>query len=554
MTPRIKHNLATAGLACWLLIWTVSLSFAQKSYPTTRYRGQQLLEERQVYDLGSQLYADSNSDFQAMSPSRWSTPPVAARPAIASRKEGSNLQSKNPVKKLLGSGAFPPRRDNMDQNLDASVASKSKDSYWSQAGIDFSSASETPVRSQQRPDYKAGVNAGYPLPVSVGQAVSEASENLSSRAFAPAVPEPNRNSWLTRARVEREQSGELNPGNFGATDWEVPATKSPLNQGFRRPEITRRPNVECQPSSGHSGLESECDLDKTDSPSLEEILRTGRYFGSANVSFLKPVLQGDLAFQTSGAAGQFQNNFDYSYSTASQFNFGFESKAGPGVSVNYLEFNGTSEASSWVSPNISMGETNVDLGGVLNGIQLSDFDLNDTVTVNDLLDVQSIEASFFKEVKFKISRMGGRVGFQWVEIERQTNASVAADGSTTIEWEGKTQFQGAGPTFGLDYFRPIGHTKIEFLASGDLGLIFGQRDKILTDSAGIVFQNEGDDEFLTNLNLFLGAQYVISRGGNRCFYLRSGLDYQAWIGADNPTASNSDFGLRGFSLTLGYNR
>ncbi len=554
MTPRIKHNLARAGLACWLLIWIVSLSFAQKSYPTTRYRGQQLLEERKVYDLGSQLYADSNSDFQAMAPSRWSTPPVAARPVVVSREEGVNFQAKKPVKKLSGSRSLSQRSDNIDQKLGTSVAGKSKGSYWSQAGIDFSSASETPVRSQKRPDYKAGLSAGYPLPVSVEQTVSKASESLPPRGVMPAIPELNRKSWQPRVRLERGKTGELSPSNFRANDWDVPAAESLLDRGFRRPEITRRPNVDYQPSAGYSGLESECDKDKTDSPSLKEILRTGRYFGSANLSFLKPVLQGDLAFQTTGAAGQFQNKFDYNYSTASQFNFGFESKAGPGVSINYWEFDGTSEASSWVSPDISMGETIVDLGGVLNGIQLSDFDLNDTVTVNDLLDVQSLEASFFKEVKFKISRMGGRVGFQWVDIERQTNAVLAVDGGTTIEWAGKTQFQGAGPTFGLDYFRPIGHTKIEFLARGDLGLIFGQRDKVLIDSAGAVFQNLGDDEFLTNLNMFLGAQYVISRGGNRCFYLRSGLDYRAWLGADNTTASNSDFGLRGFSLTLGYNR
>ena len=76
--------------------------------------------------------------------------------------------------------------------------------------------------------------------------------------------------------------------------------------------------------------------------------------------------------------------------------------------------------------------------------------------------------------------MGGRFGFQWVEINRQTNASFTDVGGSTVAWEGKDQFQGAGPTFGFDYFRPIGHTKIEFHASGDFGLIFGQRDKVVS--------------------------------------------------------------------------
>jgi hypothetical protein len=236
------------------------------------------------------------------------------------------------------------------------------------------------------------------------------------------------------------------------------------------------------------------------------------------------------------------------------FSLGFESQAGLGISVSYWEFDGASETASWTSADVSFHQTIINLGGVLGGRQFAVFELGDTVTVTDALDVQRIEASFFKDIKFKVSRMSGRFGFQWIEINRQTNALNTDDFGRTGGWEGADQFRGAGPTFGFDYFRPIGHTKIEFLASGDSGLSFGHRDKVVNDTSGNVFQNVGDDEFLTNLNLFMGAQYVISRGGNRCFYLRSGLDYQAWLGAGNTTASNSDFGLHGFSVTLGYNR
>ena len=331
-----------------------------------------------------------------------------------------------------------------------------------------------------------------------------------------------------------------------------PRVVSQLEQGFRRSKITKRPPVEYPRSAVYPASETKCDWGESDSPTFEEILRTGRFFSSANVSFLKPVLQGDVAFDISGSAGQFHGNFEYDSNSASQFSLGFESQTGPGVSVNYWEFDGASETASWTSADVSFGQTIINLGGVLGGRQFAAFEFDDTVT--DALDVQRIEASFFKDIKFKVSRMSGRFGFQWIEINRQTNAFLTNVFCNTGGWEGADQFQGAGPTFGFDYFRPIGHTKIEFLASGDCGLSFGHRDKVVNDASGNVFQNVGDDEFLTNLNLFMGAQYVISRGGNRCFYLRSGLDYQAWLGADNTTASNSDFGLRGFSLTLGYNR
>ncbi|MCP4480663.1 MAG: hypothetical protein GY818_21470 [Planctomycetaceae bacterium] len=571
MNPQINHFFVRTGLACWLLLWCATFSHAQKTYPTSRYRGQQLLEDQQVYDLGSQLYSDSSSDFQAMSPDRWSIPPVGARPTIVSRIE--EVEAHTPIhsnKKLMNSIAFKKPRDLQPKSKlgeskpveSKPVESKpveSKSSYWSQAGIEISSKREDRVRPQQSPrlhsERKPNLKAGYPLRVSARQEISETSKGQVSNGPVLTAPASNQKSWRPKGQNVRKRVSQSVPHGSGESDWNSHVSRSSaLDLGFRRPEITRRPTVEYSPSSASFASDSRCDCGETDSPTLEEILRTGRYFGSANVSFLKPVLQGDIAYETSGSAGRFQDNFEYDYSTASQFSVGFESQAGPGFSINYWEFDGVSDAASWTSGDVSSGETIVGLGGVLGGRQFTVFDFNDTVTVNDSLDVQSIEASLFKEMKFKVSRMGGRLGFQWVEINRQTNASFTDVGGSTVAWEGKDQFQGAGPTFGFDYFRPIGHTKIEFHASSDFGLIFGQRDKVVRDNFGAINQNLSDDEFFTNLDLFLGAQYVISRGGNRCFYFRSGLDYQVWLGADNEIASNSDFGLRGFSLTLGYNR
>ena len=459
MALRLKMHVLQIGLVCWALTGFAVSAQAQKSYSTTRYRGQQLLEERQVYETNNQLNFESTGTFQAMSPDRWSMPPRGSRPRVVSQSGELKSQTASNLTKK-----FKVASKSRDAELKV-PAKKTSDSYWSQAGIDISS-----------------------------------------------------------------------------------------EQGFRRSEITKRPPVEYPRSAVYPASETKCDWGESDSPTFEEILRTGRFFSSANVSFLKPVLQGDVAFDISGSAGQFHDNFEYDYNSASQFSLGFESQTGPGVSVNYWEFDGASETASWTSADVSFGQTIINLGGVLGGRQFAAFEFGDTVTVTDALDVQRIEASFFKDIKFKVSRMSGRFGFQWIEINRQTNAFFTDFFGNTGGWEGADQFQGAGPTFGFDYFRPIGHTKIEFLASGDCGLSFGHRDKVVNDTSGNVFQNVGDDEFLTNLNLFMGAQYVISRGGNRCFYLRSGLDYQAWLGADNTTASNSDFGLHGFSVTLGYNR
>jgi hypothetical protein len=471
MALRLKMHVLQIGLVCWALTGFAVSAQAQKSYSTTRYRGQQLLEERQVYETNNQLNFESTGTFQTMSPDRWSMPPRGSRPRVVSQSGELKSQTASNLTKK-----FKVASKSRDAELKV-PAKKTSDSYWSQAGIDIS-----------------------------------------------------------------------------------------LEQGFRRSEITKRPSVDFSPPVGYPA--AECDWGESGSPTFEEILRTGRFFSSANVSFLKPVLQGDVAFDISGSAGQFHDNFEYDYNSASQFSLGFESLAGPGINVSYWEFDGASETASWTNPDVNHNLQTIDFGGLLGGRGISTRGFDDTVTVTDALDIQRIEASFYKDIKFKVSRMSGRFGFQWIEINRQTNALYAEtffEGGETHTWAGADQFQGAGPTFGFDYFRPIGHTKIEFLASGDCGLSFGHRDKVVKvvvnadfdngfETPDIVFQNGGDDEFLTNLNLFMGVQYVISRGGNRCFYLRSGLDYQAWLGADNTTASNSDFGLRGFSVTLGYNR
>lgn len=554
MAPRINNVFARTALGCGLLICFAGNSQAQKSYSTSRYRGQQLLEERQVYDTNSQQNFESKGGFQAMSPDRWSLPPLGSRPTVVNQPEESKSRT---APKLTNKFKVPAKF--RDAELKA-PSSKPAASYWSQAGIDIPLKPEGRGSAERNPL----PNSEYPLPVSKVQKTLEPIKSLS--LAMPFVGSPNRVNELNRVNeVDLEQGRQEQVQVFDSQHSVSSGSGSrlsgsfPLDLGFRRSEITKRPSVDFSPPAAYPA--AECDGGKSNSPGLEEIIRTGRFLSSANVSFLKPVLQGDVAFNTSGSAGQIHENFEYDYNSASQFSLGFESQAGPGINVSYWEFDGASETASWTNPDVNNNLQTIDFGGLLGGRQISTRGEGDTVTVTDALDIQRIEASFYKDIKFKVSRMSGRFGFQWIEINRQTNALYAETffaGGETITWAGADQFQGAGPTFGFDYFRPIGHTKIEFLASGDCGLSFGHRDKVVNvvvnETPDVVFQNGGDDEFLTNLNLFMGVQYVISRGGNRCFYLRSGLDYQAWLGADNTTASNSDFGLRGFSLTLGYNR
>jgi hypothetical protein len=168
--------------------------------------------------------------------------------------------------------------------------------------------------------------------------------------------------------------------------------------------------------------------------------------------------------------------------------------------------------------------------------------------------VDSINASFFKQVQLPISRINGRFGFQWATVRQFMNATLSDSGGTIAELRTRSDLQGFGPSFAIEYFRPIGHTKLEIVTSVGGSLLFGQRDQFVQNSQTGDFNRIGADEFLTTADLLTGVQYTKMVAENRGFFARLGLNYQTWMGGGTAVEPEGDFGLRGFSFTLGYNR
>ena len=172
-----------------------------------------------------------------------------------------------------------------------------------------------------------------------------------------------------------------------------------------------------------------------------------------------------------------------------------------------------------------------------------------------VLDVETLGATFFKEVKLPISRVNGKFGFQYVSITQDMQAILTDAGANpTGSLRARSDMRAYGPQLKLEYFRPVGHTKMEFLTSFGTSVLFGKRDQFVANSANGNLSRIGADEFLTIFDFFAGAQYRKMTAENRCWFARGGFTTQSWLNGGTAILPQDDFGLRGLTFSVGVNR
>ena len=182
-------------------------------------------------------------------------------------------------------------------------------------------------------------------------------------------------------------------------------------------------------------------------------------------------------------------------------------------------------------------------------------DAGETLAAQHSIDIDSATVSFFKELKFPISRVNGNFGFQYVSIAQQLNANVTSAGGGTVETlQSVTDMRAFGPRAIIEYYRPIGHTPLELVTTFGGSVLFGQRDQFVTNSQTGLQNRLGADEFLTIMDFLVAVQYTKTVGENRAWYGRFGFMNQTWIGGGSATFPQGDFGLRGLTFGIGYNR
>ena len=199
---------------------------------------------------------------------------------------------------------------------------------------------------------------------------------------------------------------------------------------------------------------------KKEYPGLGEILATGRYFGSFSTLFLQPSFQQNSVitqFNSSADAATFASSesLDFDYETAPRFRVGFESEFGPGVELDYWQFDQGSNISSFTSNGLDSGQLSSGLFGPSSLTTLTAVNAGDTLSAIHSIDIETFSVTFFKEIKFPISRLNGIFGFQYASVFQELDAELTdAGGNLTGAIRSTSDLRAYGPKLKFEYYRP----------------------------------------------------------------------------------------------------
>ena len=340
--------------------------------------------------------------------------------------------------------------------------------------------------------------------------------------------------------------------------------QTPMNtfgQGFGPP--TYRPNVAHRSSSPTARNQSILDQGelfdnenkKKEFPPFREIIASGKFFAVAEVAYLRPHFLGNTAISIDGPSFSESIPFDFDNEPAPFIRAGFESKYGPGFELNYFNINANSENIAQTFDGISPITSIASVTGPNRFTALTADGIGETLNANHSFEIEQIGFNVFKDIEFKVSRIGGQFGFTYANIAQSLENTVNDGGGAILDSLNSTSdFRGFGPQLGINYYRPVGHTPLEFLASfSGLGL-FGRRDQFVDNTQGVVERRFGADEFIAMLDLTAGIQYKKTIGEDRHWFARLGFKHQTWLGGGTAVDPTGDFGLKGLTFGVGYNR
>ena len=222
--------------------------------------------------------------------------------------------------------------------------------------------------------------------------------------------------------------------------------------------------------------------------------------------------------------------------------------------MDYWQYDETSNITSFTSNGVITGTSSTWMLGASRWSRLSASNPGERIDTSHTIDAESFGISFFKEIQFKISRLNGMFGFRYASLSQSMDSVLSTGGSEIGSLRSRSDLNAWGPQFTLEYYRPVGHTKMELYTNVGGAAMFGHRDQFVSNTSSGEFDRIGADEFVTMIDFVTGIQYKKMTAENRAIYARLGLTYQTWIGGGTAIDPQGDFGLRGFSFGVGYNR
>ena len=299
--------------------------------------------------------------------------------------------------------------------------------------------------------------------------------------------------------------------------------------------------------------------EKPDAPpegyeSFAAIMANGFWFGSFDAFFMEPHFQGNTAVTRIAGIGRQPKAFDFGFEFIPRITFGFETNAGPGIELDLWKMNEFSDRIFFTSDAVNSGATTVLVGDV-GGTTTLTATGGETIEARHQAKIYSGGINFFKSVKNPRSRIRGAIGLRFVSL-RHRMVAFRRDpfGTVTCTLTNFSDFQGLGPSVGVTYRRPIGHTSLSMLGGFRGALLFGHRDQVIRNDSLLVFQQLGKDEPLTILDAFLGVEWKREMSQCRSFFVRTNFETQYWIGGGSAIDADANFGLYGFTLSLGVTR
>lgn len=282
----------------------------------------------------------------------------------------------------------------------------------------------------------------------------------------------------------------------------------------------------------------------------------GQWFGRYETLVTWPYYSnGHSGLTTQSGALAISEPFDYNLLFGHRGVVGWESKKGPGGIFQYTDLFAVSERLSAAAVG---GVTAVE-GRVVVPNSIGPFSI--TAAPGERLEatarehLTSYRPTAFKRVYFPISTITGGFGFDYMVLRQSVHyrefpnlASTTPSGAL----DGLRRFSGIGPSFDIEYHRPIGHTQLAMLGGAQMGVLFGSDRWNVLENGSLTYQ-ENSHRVITNANVRIGVEWsqaVGSRPDSRLF-ARFTIEGQNWLNAGNFSDSNSALGFLSGNFSIG---
>jgi len=525
---------------------------AQQPIPTYESNPREVKFGKVTYN---RFLTDSSSQDSTQSANQAPTDPLsAALQAQLAANAPSGLaapDTQTAPTRLAAGRRFAPASPASDDNFRPFLAPAipEHNAPYGQLSVQHSSSKNSLIREANQPKTNLPTTVsprdGTPLVQPLGEVAGNQAVSCSSAIpYNSSRRQGNQFAGVVSGRSANQRS--LDESAFEKDYPSVPPTDYDSNrkQGIFSSFFNRSAKQNC----GCDG-DIACDCATTE--------RKGLYFGSYEGLLGLPYFSDNNIGLTNQIGGlSVVEPFKYDAIFASRLQFGYESQQGPGFLGEYFNL----DADSGLLSSVNTGAiTNVT--GILNAPQVTPGTFTISPPIGGRLDANSnqhltsYKAEVFKRIYWPISTLTGGLGLNYMQLDQFVNYSSFATPTSTMALmtlDGQRRFEGIGPSFSMEYYRPIGHTHIAAIGGVRAAVLFGADEWTVAQDQVRLYQNNSN-RVLTSLAVRVGTEWSKGLGCNSAsrLFIRTTIEGQNWLNAGTFGSNDSDFGFVSGNLAIG---